>query len=136
MRSAEAAFAAHQPKSEATAALTEAADIARELGALPLAEEINAFAARARVPLAREPLPLAAEADAAEPTRDPAPFGLTDREMEVLALMAQGLTNAAIAKRLFISPNTVGVHVSRVLMKLQVSSRTQAAAVAHTLEIG
>jgi len=136
MRSAEAALAAHQPKSEATAALTEAADIARELGALPLAEEINAFAARARVPLAREPLPLAAEADAAEPTRDPAPFGLTDREMEVLALMAQGLTNAAIAKRLFISPNTVGVHVSRVLMKLQVSSRTQAAAVAHTLEIG
>jgi DNA-binding CsgD family transcriptional regulator/tetratricopeptide (TPR) repeat protein len=137
MRSAEAALAAHQPRAEVTATLTEAAGIARAIGALPLAEEIDAFAARARVPLARTPLPIAVpEADAAVPSREPAPFGLTDREVEVLALMAQGLTNAAIAKQLFISPNTVGVHVSRVLMKLQVSSRTQAAAVAHTLEIG
>jgi ATP/maltotriose-dependent transcriptional regulator MalT len=137
MRAAEAGLARHQPRAEMTATLTQASAIVRDLGALPLAEEIDALAARARVPLARAPLPSAeTESDDAVPSREPAPFGLTEREVEVLALMAQGLTNAAIAKQLFISPNTVGVHVSRVLMKLQVSSRTQAAAVAHTLEIG
>ncbi len=56
---------------------------------------------------------------------------LTPRELEVLALVAEGLTNRAIGERLFISDKTASVHVSNILAKLGVSSRTEAAAVAH-----
>ncbi len=56
---------------------------------------------------------------------------LTRREREVLCLLSGGATNRAIASRLFISPKTVSVHVSRILTKLGASTRTEAAAVAH-----
>jgi DNA-binding CsgD family transcriptional regulator len=59
------------------------------------------------------------------------PYDLSPREHEVLLLIAQGCSNAQIAERLFISANTVSIHVSRVHAKLGVSSRTQAAAKAH-----
>ena len=49
----------------------------------------------------------------------------------MLALVGEGLTNRQIAERLFISPKTAGLHVSRILAKLGVSNRTQAAEVAH-----
>lgn len=52
---------------------------------------------------------------------------LTRREAEVLAMVAQGLTNKEIAKALFISPETVKEHVQRILKKIGVSDRTQAA---------
>lgn len=52
---------------------------------------------------------------------------LTDREQQVLVLVAQGLTNRQIADTLTISEKTVSVHVSNILSKLQLSSRTQAA---------
>jgi len=61
------------------------------------------------------------------------PGGLTARELEILALVAQGLRNADIARRLFVSPKTVDHHVSAVLGKLGVSSRTRAAARAREL---
>jgi DNA-binding NarL/FixJ family response regulator len=51
---------------------------------------------------------------------------LTDRERELLALLAQGLTNAAIAERLSLSPKTVRNHVSNIFSKLQVADRAQA----------
>ena len=63
------------------------------------------------------------------------PFGLTRREREVLALVAQGRTNRQIADELFISENTAGVHVSNILGKLEVASRTEAAAVAVRLDL-
>ena len=56
---------------------------------------------------------------------------LTDREREVLCLVASGATNRAIAGRLFISPKTASVHVSRILTKLDATTRTEAAALAH-----
>ncbi|WP_426574338.1 helix-turn-helix transcriptional regulator [Aquihabitans sp. McL0605] len=54
--------------------------------------------------------------------------GLTPREQEVLALVAEGLSNAEVAERLYISPRTAAVHVSNILAKLGASSRTEAAA--------
>jgi DNA-binding NarL/FixJ family response regulator len=62
--------------------------------------------------------------------------GLTPRQTDVLALIAQGLSNADIAARLTLSPKTVDHHVSAVLDKLGVASRGQAAAVAHRLHLG
>ena len=59
---------------------------------------------------------------------DAGPAELTPREREVLALVAEGLTNAELAERLYISPRTAGVHVSNILAKLGMSSRTEAAA--------
>jgi DNA-binding CsgD family transcriptional regulator len=56
---------------------------------------------------------------------------LTEREREVLCLVAGGATNRAIAARLFISPKTASVHVSRILTKLNATTRTEAAALAH-----
>jgi DNA-binding CsgD family transcriptional regulator len=58
---------------------------------------------------------------------------LTAREAEVLRLVAEGLTNREIAERLFIAQKTVSVHVSNILGKLGVSTRTQAAATARRL---
>ncbi|MFC0300845.1 response regulator [Virgibacillus soli] len=60
---------------------------------------------------------------------------LTDREMEVLLLIAQGKSNQEIADELFIALKTVKVHVSNVLSKLQVSDRTQAVIYAFKHEL-
>ena len=70
--------------------------------------------------------------------RRPRLNALTERETEVLQLVALGLSNEQIASRLFISPRTASVHVSRILAKLGVSSRSEAAAVAfrHGLVAG
>jgi DNA-binding CsgD family transcriptional regulator len=66
-------------------------------------------------------------------TRRPDTFGLSGREREVLALVAQGRTNREIGERLFISQKTVGVHVGNILSKLEVSGRVEAATVAIRL---
>ena len=116
----------------AARAVREGARVARGLGADPLLTAAGRLARRARIDLdeppdavpAREPPP-AAEADALERA------GLTEREREVLALLAAGRPNAQIASALFISPKTVSVHVSYILAKLQVGGRVEAAAVAH-----
>jgi predicted ATPase/DNA-binding CsgD family transcriptional regulator len=59
------------------------------------------------------------------------PFGLTPRERQVLALVAEGATNRQIGAALFMAEKTASVHVSRILSKLGVQGRTEAAAVAH-----
>jgi DNA-binding NarL/FixJ family response regulator len=61
---------------------------------------------------------------------------LSRRELEVLGLLRAGLTNAAIAERLYISPKTAEHHVGRILTKLGVRSRAEAAALAVRLEVG
>ena len=62
-------------------------------------------------------------------------FGLSRRETEVLALIAEGRTNREIGERLFISQKTVGVHVGNILAKLGASGRVEAAMVAIRLEL-
>jgi DNA-binding CsgD family transcriptional regulator/tetratricopeptide (TPR) repeat protein len=62
-------------------------------------------------------------------------FGLSRRELEVLALIAEGRTNREIGERLFISQKTVGVHVGNILSKLGASGRVEAAMVAIRLQL-
>jgi len=80
---------------------------------------------------------LDALADFAAPSHQPAQndFGLSKRELEVLALIAEGRSNPEIGRRLFITRKTVAVHVSNILTKLGVSGRVEAAAAAIRLGI-
>jgi len=61
---------------------------------------------------------------------------LTDREREILALIAQGYTNAQIVDRLFLSPKTVRNHITNIFSKLQVADRTEAIARAREAGLG
>jgi DNA-binding NarL/FixJ family response regulator len=61
---------------------------------------------------------------------------LTDREGEILELLAQGLTNAAIAEKLFLSPKTIRNQVSNIFSKLQVASRSEAIVKARDAGVG
>ncbi len=62
-------------------------------------------------------------------------YGLSDREIEVLSLMADGLSNQQIADALFVSLNTIKTHISNIYMKLNVQRRTQAVEKARQLEL-
>ena len=106
-----------------------AAAVARTLRARPLLTELERLARRARIDLD--------EGDRPAPTPNAAlrQLQLTAREIEVLALLVDGLTNREIAARLFISNKTASVHVSHLLRKLGVPTRTAAAAAAHRLGI-
>ena len=86
------------------------------LGAAGLVAELERLASRARISIP------GVAASAADPAS-----GLTARELEVLALLAEGRTNREIGEALFISPKTASVHVSNLLMKLGVANRTEAA---------
>ncbi|MEV3989789.1 response regulator transcription factor [Streptomyces sp. NPDC049837] len=65
--------------------------------------------------------------------RDPRLDTLTEREHQVLELLAEGLTNADIGRRLLMSPSTTKEHVSAILAKLGLANRVQAAVLAHSL---
>ena len=108
-----------------------AAGAARE--ALGEAEFAAAWAAGRALPL--EAAIAEAEGVPVEPAASPPPppqpaFGLTPREVEVLRLLAEGHADRAIAEALFISPKTAGNHVTNILAKLGVQTRTAAAALA------
>ena len=95
---------------EAAQEATSARDVARALRAEPLLTELRALGLTAAPRAAAEP------------------GALTDREREVLGLVVEGRTNRQIAQQLYISEKTVSVHVSNILAKLGVRSRTEAAA--------
>ncbi len=124
LRAAEA-FVAAGDRAAAAEPLGAAIAAAEAMEAAPLAQAARALARGARVRI---------EDTVPAPEPEPAaPFGLTPREHEVLLLVAEGHTNREIGERLYMSEKTASVHVSRILAKLDVSGRVEAAAVAHRL---
>jgi DNA-binding CsgD family transcriptional regulator len=101
-------------------AIEEASAIAAALGATPLVDAADTLARRVGLRAAGHPAPSGTEL-------------LTAREQEVLRLVAEGQSNSRIAQRLYISPKTASVHVSRIIAKLEVNNRVEAAAVARRL---
>jgi len=133
-RQAEALLAGGASRDRAAPPLRQAWTTATTLAARTLLAEVESLGRRARIELAsamstggqEEPAPPAPAADAPR-------LGLTAREREVLALVADGRTNRQIAQTLFISDKTASVHVSRILGKLGVANRAEAAVTAHRL---
>jgi len=103
-------------RSEARAVWERGLEDARSMGAVVLIDQLEALGSRAG--LSRRPTP---------------DLPLTGREMEVLRLVASGMTNREIGEALFISPKTAGAHVSNIIAKLGVERRVEAAGVAHRL---
>jgi DNA-binding NarL/FixJ family response regulator len=106
-------------RSDAAELVAEAHALAVRLGAEPIRRDAESLVRRARLDVpgvARVP-----EGD----------LGLTEREAEVLRLVAAGRTNREIASELFISAKTASVHVSNILRKVGASTRGEAAAIAH-----
>jgi ATP/maltotriose-dependent transcriptional regulator MalT len=148
LREAEAEAAAGDREAAGTAA-SLALGAAEKLGSEWLAAEAAGLIARARLPTgagAGNGARGAAGASAADGGAvtgaggshgegDDNPFELTPRERQVLAALAEGATNREIAASLFMAEKTASVHVSRILAKLGVRSRTEAAAVAHRLSL-
>jgi DNA-binding CsgD family transcriptional regulator len=115
-----AAAAGAGDRSAAGEAIEEAMAVALALGAVPLADAADTLARRIGVRSAGHPAATATEI-------------LTSREREVLRLVAEGQSNSRIAESLYISPKTASVHVSRIIAKLEVRNRVEAAAVARRL---
>jgi DNA-binding CsgD family transcriptional regulator/tetratricopeptide (TPR) repeat protein len=116
-------------RERAEEALAAGLRITSDCGAAWLQEELLALGRRGRlVPTAATTAP---RADAVGER----PLGLTERELAVLRLVALGKTNREIGEQLFMAQKTASVHVSRILAKLDVSSRVQAATAAQRLGI-
>jgi ATP/maltotriose-dependent transcriptional regulator MalT len=137
-REAEARAACGE-RDAAGVAAAKALTTAEELGSEWLAAEVAGLIARARLPTGAAVSGTAGDGPRRDGTgsapADEAPSGPTPREREVLAELAEGATNREIAASLFMAEKTASVHVSRILAKLGVRSRTEAAAVAHRLNL-
>ncbi len=124
-RAAEALALSGARRREIAASLAAAHAVALEVGSPPFLDEVVGLARRSGVSLGpREDEP---------PLGAVAQLGLTGRELEVLRLLGDGRTNRQIGEELFITPKTASVHVSRILMKLGVANRAEAAAAAHRM---
>jgi DNA-binding CsgD family transcriptional regulator/tetratricopeptide (TPR) repeat protein len=129
-REAEALLAGGESRQQAETALRAAHQTTVALGAGPLRGEIELLAQRGRLRL-EGPVDMTASPEV--PPSPAASLGLTPREVEVLALIAEGRSNRQIGQVLFITPKTASVHVSRILAKLGAAGRGEAAAIAHRL---
>jgi DNA-binding CsgD family transcriptional regulator len=131
-RGAEAELARGGERSRPQGELRAVLEWATAVGAAPLREEVEALARRARLDVEAAPSarPDASEAAAPAPAARTDPYGLSSRELEVLALLTEGRTNREIGARLFITEKTASSHVTHILDKLGVPSRGAAAALA------
>jgi len=129
-RQAEALLVESATRSRAEQVLRSAHRTAVTLGAGPLRHDVELLARRSRLRLQEEADTATAPAVPSSPA---ASLGLTRRETEVLALLAEGRTNRQIGQALFITERTASVHVSHILAKLGVAGRGEAAAIAHRL---
>jgi DNA-binding CsgD family transcriptional regulator len=130
-RTAEALLLGGAPRDQVAEPLRAAQAAATELGAVSLLAEVEALARRGRIDLRAEQT--AGAVGGGRPQSSLDRLGLTEREQEVLVLVAAGRTNRQIAEALFISPKTATVHVSNILAKLGVRNRVEAATIAHRL---
>ena len=104
------------------------AELLRQLARRGVATEyLNQVLTALDLPAKAQPPAVTVESETVEP--------LTERELEVLALLGERLTNQEIAQRLVISPETVKRHASNIYQKLSVHTRRQAAAKARNLGI-
>ena len=123
-------------RADVGALVREAAAVAAEAGAQPLSAALATLAARARIATTTPPsvagvtAPQAEVSATADPRAAARALGLSAREIEVLELVAAGLSNGEIADRLFITRKTAAVHVTHILDKLGVPNRVGAAMVA------
>jgi DNA-binding CsgD family transcriptional regulator/tetratricopeptide (TPR) repeat protein len=138
-RQAECEIAAGKREPAAQAAAVALAG-AEQLGSRWLADEVRTLIGRARLDAVGARA--VGDANGNGAARDPGratvpedPFGLTPRERQVLQLVAKGATNRQIGQALYMAEKTASVHVSRILSKLDVQGRTEAAAVAHRLHL-
>ena len=134
------ALAASDDRAGAAESARAALQAAEKLGSEWLAREVRTLAERARLDVQPGVMAMGAgngngAGAASDGAAEPDPFGLTPRERQVLALLAEGATNRQIGAALFMAEKTASVHVSRILAKLGVQGRTQAAAVAHRLHL-
>jgi DNA-binding CsgD family transcriptional regulator len=113
--------------------LQDCMDRARGLGALPTMEDVQRLAVRARIRL--DIAPGTTSPVSTTPRASARALGLSEREVDVLELLAAGMTDRDIGAHLFITEKTAGHHVSHILTKLTVSRRGEAAAVAHRLGV-
>jgi DNA-binding CsgD family transcriptional regulator/tetratricopeptide (TPR) repeat protein len=127
-RLAEALVRDGSSRTEASVPLAEAYAVATRLGARPLARQLELLAERARLDLS--PVEVRGPGETSDAG---AALGLTAREVEVLGLVARGLTNREIAAMLVISVKTASAHVSHILRKLDAPNRREAAAIVHRL---
>ena len=120
-----------------TRELAELLEIATEHGMSWIADRVTSLAkvARITIRLGEEPDTTETGAKAGGKPGVEYPHGLTAREIEVMSLLAEGLTNKAIGERLYVSPRTVSTHVSNLLAKLGLSNRGEAAAAYHRLDL-
>jgi len=114
-------------RDEAAAVWRAARDTASRLRAAPLAAALDDLARRARLDHGNG----SRGGHGSEPGGPNPLAALTDREREVLRLLARGMSNREIGTELFITPKTASVHVSNILGKLGAASRTEAAAIAY-----